>query len=229
MLVPGEELYEYIDDPGSDAVEHQAAVDQCPTSATNMDEDAARANKKQRIQAFQCEVMRKVRTVTQQQLPISLLNLSIIMEPPVVQFSLPSQCILLLRGPWEQNWPEWTWGPLVLAQDTSPLLVCVLAFPQTFHTLIALQFQIDLAVQTSNKPLPTARQGGLQRSHMTAWPRAAWYIRGLGRCTSASSLFCVPRYFNSSRQWKQSNYGSKPTLCNFIPLLTLVMNLKKFF
>ncbi|CAL8466241.1 g5777 [Coccomyxa elongata] len=87
VLVPREELYEFIDHPGGDAIEPQAAVDQCPSSATDMDEDAARASKERRIQAFQCEVMRK----------------------------------------------------------------------------------------TSNKPLPTARQGGLQRSHMTAWPRAAWY------------------------------------------------------
>ncbi|BDA51428.1 probable BsuMI modification methylase subunit YdiP at N-terminal half [Coccomyxa sp. Obi] len=94
-LVPGEELYEFVDHPEADAIEPQAAVDQQfgPSSDTCMEEDAARANKKRRIQAFQCEIMRK----------------------------------------------------------------------------------------TSNKPLPAARQGGLQRGHMTAWPRAAWYIKGLGR------------------------------------------------
>ena len=59
MLVPGEELYEFIDRPVADAIEPEAAADQQddPSSATT---EAARANKKQRIQAFQCEVMRKV-------------------------------------------------------------------------------------------------------------------------------------------------------------------------
>ncbi|BDA42016.1 probable BsuMI modification methylase subunit YdiP at N-terminal half [Coccomyxa sp. Obi] len=42
-------------------------------------------------------------------------------------------------------------------------------------------FQCKIMCQASNKPQPTVRQGTTQRADRAAWPRAAWYIRGLGR------------------------------------------------